>query len=786
MKSQESRNALYDLQVIDRLEVGPVSLQKQRVVIPYKIIKGDKTHQTELIFKFEENVFDPQDVTDLNLASLMGAQVAVNYGLFCKEIFFSGYFDLQDKRWLKDIIENTSREIYVNRLLVNNPFLKGPAENLTLERFKIYTQADIHFDEIQGHTSSIPWKLWEMEPVKHGLLSSGGKDSLLSFAVLHEAGKEVHPIFINESGRHWFTALNAYRHFRDHVPHTARVWTNSDRVFNWMLRHLDFIRSNFQDIRSDMYPLRLWTVAVFLFAALPLLKKRGIGRLVIGDEYDTTIRGNFKGITHYAGLYDQSRYFDNAMSRFFMAKGWNMTQFSVVGNLFELLIEKILVERYPDLQKQQVSCHAAHKQGDRVHPCGVCEKCRRIVGMMTALGADPKHAGYTDNQVENVLKTISRQELHQEAAAVRHMRYLLKEKGLLTGDKKNMKLIKPQSEVLHLRFDREKAPLHAMPVDLRQPLFTLYMQHAEGILKRRGRRWEEYDPLADPDFHIPYPFEMGGQFYRDTLRKKAGDQSTGETFLFGELTWPRAKEYLEQVDVALLPVGAIEQHGLHLPLDTDAYDADYLARQVAASCSKPRPIVLPLIPYGVSYHHDDFPGTISINNETLSRFVYEIGMSAAGNGIKKLVIINGHGGNGPALNFAAQMINRDARILVCVDSGETSDVDIYDLVETPNDVHAGEFETSTSLAIRPHLVEMGKARPEVPEFSIRYLNFTSNRGISWYAYTDKLSETGVMGDPTRATAEKGKKMWQIMIAHLVALVEELKRLSLDEIYQRRY
>jgi len=193
-----------------------------------------------------------------------------------------------------------------------------------------------------------------------------------------------------------------------------------------------------------------------------------------------------------------------------------------------------------------------------------------------------------------------------------------------------------------------------------------------------------------------------------------------------------------------------------------------------------------LIPYGVSYHHDDFSGTISISNETLSKLVYEIGMSAARNGITKLIIVNGHGGNGPSLNFAAQMINRDAHIFVSVDSGETSDVDIYSYVETDNDVHAGEFETSTSLAIRPELVQMDKAVSSVPSFSSRYLNFTSKRGISWYAYTKKISNSGIMGDPTKASAEKGKKMWQIMVAHLVAFVEDLKTLSLEEIHQRRY
>ncbi len=257
-------------------------------------------------------------------------------------------------------------------------------------------------------------------------------------------------------------------------------------------------------------------------------------------------------------------------------------------------------------------------------------------------------------------------------------------------------------------------------------------------------------------------------------------------YLLGEMTWPEAEKKFSEVDVALLPVGAIEQHGPHLPLDTDSFDADYLARAVAQNCSDPKPIVLPLIPYGVSYHHDEFSGTISVGNETLSRFVYDVGISAAHNGIKKLLILNGHGGNGPTLNFAAQMINRDAHIFVAVDSGETSDVDIEAMAETPNDVHAGEIETSTALAIRPELVKMEQAAADVPRFSIRYLNFSSTRGISWYAYTHRISNNGVMGDPTKATIEKGQKMWEVMIHNLVELVESLKSMPLEEIHQRRY
>lgn len=259
---------------------------------------------------------------------------------------------------------------------------------------------------------------------------------------------------------------------------------------------------------------------------------------------------------------------------------------------------------------------------------------------------------------------------------------------------------------------------------------------------------------------------------------------TRQSYLLGELTWPEAQQRLREVDLALLPVGAIEQHGPHLPLDTDAYDADCLCREVAAYCSDPKPIVLPLIPYGVSYHHDDFAGTISIGPETLSRFVYEVGMAAARHGVTKLVIVNGHGGNVPALQFAAQLINRDAHIFTCVDSGETSDTDVEALAETRNDVHAGEIETSTSLANRPDFVQMDKAEKFVPSFSSHYLDFSSKRSVDWNARTEKISPTGVLGDPTRASREKGKKMWRLMIDHLAAFVEDLKSMSLDEIHQK--
>jgi creatinine amidohydrolase/Fe(II)-dependent formamide hydrolase-like protein len=789
--AKENRSAPLDaLVVIDRLEVGPVRLEPQRLVAPYRVIQGDQSNTFDYIYRFEESVFDPAEADSQNLAAMMAAQPALNYGLFCREIVFHGIFDNQDRRFLRAMAENTAREVYVKKFLEPNPFLTGEAAHLPAVKKKSYTAARLVFAGPGRHGAGhAAWRLWPTRNDRYCVLSSGGKDSLLSYGLIHDIlqdgsnpSGEVHPVFVNESGRHWFTALNAYRHFSSHVAHTARVWVNSDRLFAWMLRRMPFIRGNFADLRADEYPIRLWTVAVFLFGALPLMRKRGMGRLLVGDEFDTTVNAIHQGIRHYDGLYDQSIHFDQALSSYFLQKGWAISQFSILRPLSELLIEKILVERFPDLQTHQISCHAASKAQDRVVPCGRCEKCRRIVGMLTALSADPRRCGYTGEQIDHALKRLVAKGIHQEAPGAEQMMYMLIRLNAVAVESHSAVRPREHPDILKMRFDPERSPMQGIPMDLRRPLFQIYARYTDGAVMRRGRMWRSIDALNHPDLDAAYPYEVDAGQNAEADPAEAGSR---RDFVWGQLTWPQIDRYLKSVDIALLPVGATEQHGPHLPLDTDTYDAEYLARKVAEACTAPRPLVLPAIAYGVSYHHGDFRGTLSIGNESLSRLVYDIGMSAAANGVRKLVIINGHGGNMPSLNHAAQMINRDARIFVCVDTGETSDVDIDALIETPNDVHAGEIETSTSLAVRPHLVRMDEALREIPQFSSRYLDFTSKRGVAWYAYTDKISDSGVMGDPLKANAEKGRKIWEIMIAHLVSLVEDLKQMSLDEIHQRR-
>jgi uncharacterized NAD-dependent epimerase/dehydratase family protein len=483
-------NTLEQFIAFDTLEIGPVRIYNDRFKAPYSVVKNGTVDTFELIYRFEEQVFDPDDEGSKNLAHMIAAQVALNYALFCNEIVFRGPYDEHDKRFIREMAENTAREIYVKKLLQPNPFIVKGFPRIPVIRKQHYSAADLVFSAQKGNARAAQW---QTRKDRCGVLLSGGKESLLSFGILNEICNETHPLFVNESGRHWYTALNSYRFFRDHVPRTARVWTNSDRLFAWMLGHLPFVRRDFFSLRADDYPIRLWTVALFLFGVLPLLKKRGIGAVIIGDEYDTTATADFQGIAHYDGLFDQSIFFDRALTNYFQKKGWNLALFSIVRPLSEFLVLRMLSQRYPHLQKNQLSCHMAHIEKGRSVPCGKCEKCRRIVSMLSALGEDPTRFGYSEAQVKDCLASLAYTRLHQESAVSEHTHYLLSEMNRIKAQENSS----PHPEIEHLRFDDENSPMDAVPIQIRKKVIELQMKHASGALKKINGRWVSFDPITD-------------------------------------------------------------------------------------------------------------------------------------------------------------------------------------------------------------------------------------------------------------------------------------------------
>ena len=403
-----TEDPLAALEVIDRLEVGPVTLLADRLKVPYRVFRDDGEDVFDLAYRYGEEVFDPRSPADHNLAAMIGAQVALNYGLFCHEIVFKGPFDRDDRRFLERMTANTAREIYVNKLLAPNPLLRLPAGSLPADKRRSYTRAKIRFqnggptpDEVETTPEKAPW------PTDNGrfaISSSGGKDSLLSYGLLSELGCETHPIFINESGRHWWTALNAFRATSRSrgAAHGPSLDEQSDRLFS--CHAAASARSYGQDfafgsgrtsIRSASGP---WPCS----SSGPCRSSgsRGIGRLVIGDEHDCDgAERTIEGIPHYDGLYDQSIATSiDALSRYFQRKGWGITQFSLLRPLVRAADrENVLAERYPRAPAAlQMSCHAAHTEdGERMPPLRPVRKMPPDRGNAAGRGRGPRRPAAT-------------------------------------------------------------------------------------------------------------------------------------------------------------------------------------------------------------------------------------------------------------------------------------------------------------------------------------------------------------------------------------------------------
>ena len=168
------------------------------------------------------------------------------------------------------------------------------------------------------------------------------------------------------------------------------------------------------------------------------------------------------------------------------------------------------------------------------------------------------------------------------------------------------------------------------------------------------------------------------------------------------MTWWEAQEKFEESRLAIVPVGSVEQHGLHLGLGADWIQAWAIAKRVS---EKSGALLLPVQPYGVSGHHKEFPGVITLESSTLQRVIYEILGSLARYGVDRVVFMNGHGGNLGALTGAAKKA-RDEFGMLCAVVQWWDILDRKSIHGHPAEEHAGYAETAFMLASRPEAVKL--------------------------------------------------------------------------------
>ncbi len=239
-----------------------------------------------------------------------------------------------------------------------------------------------------------------------------------------------------------------------------------------------------------------------------------------------------------------------------------------------------------------------------------------------------------------------------------------------------------------------------------------------------------------------------------------------EKIRWGEMNRWELEQRAKLVKTTILPIGSLEQHGPHLPLDTDSFDAEYIVEEAVKRLDSPKPVILPTIPYGVSDHHMGFPGPVTIDPKTLEDIIINIGRSVIQHGFIKLFILTGHGGNEATIKTAARRLKKETGMDVYMDSFDLMDPEKKELIESENDMHAGEFETSLVLAVREKLVDERTVPKKEMNFPDSKLEFEHEPEFSFAWNTHELTRTGVLGDPTKASKEKGEKLWDAGIERL--------------------
>ena len=245
--------------------------------------------------------------------------------------------------------------------------------------------------------------------------------------------------------------------------------------------------------------------------------------------------------------------------------------------------------------------------------------------------------------------------------------------------------------------------------------------------------------------------------------------------LYRTMTRDEVNEAVLERRVVLIPAAAIEQHGPHLPIDTD----NLIGIHICEEAARRRPDLLvsaPAIHYGYNEHNMDFPGTISIKPQTLLNFYFDVGESFARQGFERIIYVNCHGGNAQIANLAARMVvTHTPALAAMVHASQLAWEAIDEIRESryPGGMsHAGELETSVYLYLHPELVVKEKIQDEYPSPRMNGWFYVDMKGDCRVQLTDIFSrntEIGIEGAATLASADKGEKLVEAMVTNLISI-----------------
>ncbi len=258
----------------------------------------------------------------------------------------------------------------------------------------------------------------------------------------------------------------------------------------------------------------------------------------------------------------------------------------------------------------------------------------------------------------------------------------------------------------------------------------------------------------------------------------------GDPLEYGRLSWPEVARAVKEERVPIVPIGTLEDHGRHLPIDTDVTLVEAICRGAAERLTAETVLLSPVV-HGYSPHHMDYPGTVTIAWDTFCRYCTDVALSLVRHGFKRVLLVNGHGSNQNLVEMAARLTTvEEPGSLVAASfylAGPRSTQVIQDVRDSDRGgmAHACELETSLYLHLHPEAVDMDQAVDErgYPATEHSWMDWSDGplKVMPWWS---SFSESGVQGDATKATAEKGRILFDTAVDEIASFVTELRTMPL--------
>lgn len=250
-----------------------------------------------------------------------------------------------------------------------------------------------------------------------------------------------------------------------------------------------------------------------------------------------------------------------------------------------------------------------------------------------------------------------------------------------------------------------------------------------------------------------------------------------ECYNLTEMTWEEVEEALIQVKFAIIPVGAHEQHGPHMAESCDAVLAEQIAKRLGKRMF-PYAIVTPVINMGVSQHHLNFPGTISLQPSTLTAILKDMVVSLKHHGIKKFLFLNAHGGNQTTLDLAAMTLSKDLDVeIYYAKTTASARVSIKNHVTSTLFGHSCEREVSEALYLAPEIVRKDRLAKGDIQGNGRWKQLRPGKAIQGYYAYEEMTKNGNIGDATKASWKIGRDIVEEALDNLSSELFQLFKLK---------